>query len=41
MFRQAISRSSGAFYVGGGVLIGAVGSAVSKDLMGIGTREAF
>uniref|UniRef100_A0A7S3PDE3 Adenylosuccinate synthetase n=1 Tax=Amphora coffeiformis TaxID=265554 RepID=A0A7S3PDE3_9STRA len=28
MFRQAISRSSGAFYVGGGVLVGAVGSSL-------------
>ena len=28
MFRQAISRSAGAFYVGGGALAGFVGSSV-------------
>ena len=32
MFRQAVSRSSGALYVGGGVLAGAVGSVVSETL---------
>ena len=29
MFRQAFARSSGALYAGGGVLAGAVGTAVS------------
>ena len=34
MFRQAISRSAGAFYVGGGALAGFVGSTVRLSCRG-------